>query len=98
MIPTQKGRKERREVVPHPSRERNVCERSRSRAKQYRRATTRYEERAANDLASVKVAAMLVTLQHPGLRRRHAALGLRPCVTGGVELLSKPSEGSMLLV
>jgi transposase len=63
VIPTQKTRKERREVDPHLYRERNLCERFWSKAKQYRRVATRYEKKAANYLAFVKVAAMMVMLQ-----------------------------------
>src|SRR5688500_12951940 len=41
VIPTQKSRKERREVDPHWYRERNLCERFWSKVKQYRRVATR---------------------------------------------------------
>ena len=63
VIPTQKTRKVQRTVDPHLYRERNVCERFWSKAKQYRRVATRYEKKAANYLAFVKVAAMMVMLQ-----------------------------------
>ncbi len=63
VIPTQKTRKEQRIVDPHLYRERNLCERFWSKAKQYRRVATRYEKKAANYLAFVKVAAMMVMLQ-----------------------------------
>jgi transposase len=63
VIPTQKNRKEQREVDPHLYRERNVCERFWSKVKQYRRVATRYEKKAANFLAFVKVAAMMVMLK-----------------------------------
>jgi transposase len=63
VIPTQKGRKEQRAVGPHWYRERNLCERSWSKVKQYRRVATRYEKKAANFLAFVKVAAMMVMLK-----------------------------------
>jgi transposase len=63
VIPTQKGRKEQREVDPHLYRERNLCERFWSKAKQYRRVATRYEKKAVNYLAFVKVAAMMVMLK-----------------------------------
>jgi transposase len=63
VIPTQKNRKEQREVDPHLYRERDLCERFWSKAKQYRRVATRYEKKAANFLAFVKVAAMMVMLQ-----------------------------------
>ena len=63
VIPTQKSRKEQRAVDPHLYRERNLCERFWSKVKQYRRVATRYEKEAANYLAFVKVAAMMVMLQ-----------------------------------
>ena len=44
-------------------RERNVCERFWSKVKQYRRVATRYEKKAANFLAFVKVAAIMVMLK-----------------------------------
>jgi transposase len=63
VIPTQKGREEQREVDRHLYRERNLCERFRSKIKQYRRVATRYEKKAANHLAFVKVAATMVMLR-----------------------------------
>ena len=63
VIPTQKNRAEQRAVDPHWYRERNVCERFWSKVKQYRRVATRYEKKAANFLAFVKVAAMMVLLK-----------------------------------
>ena len=63
VIPTQRTRKEQREVDAHLYRERNLCERFWSKAKQYRRVATRYEKKAANFLAFVKVAAMMVMLK-----------------------------------
>ena len=63
VIPTQKNRAEQRDVDPHVYRERNLCERFWAEAKQYRRVATRYEKKAANYLAFVKVAAMMVMLQ-----------------------------------
>jgi transposase len=63
VIPTQKGRKEQRAIDPHLYRERNLCERSWSKIKQYRRVATRYEKKAVNYLAFVKLAAMMVMLQ-----------------------------------
>jgi transposase len=63
VIPTQKSRKEQRAVDPHLYAERNVCERFWSKAKQYRRVATRYEKKAANFLAFVKVAAIMVMLK-----------------------------------
>jgi transposase len=63
VIPTRGGRKEQRQVDPHLYRERNLAERFWSKAKPYRRAATRSEKEAANFLAFVKVAAMMVMLQ-----------------------------------
>ncbi len=63
VIPTQKNRAEQRAVDPHWYRERNVCERFWSKVKQYRRVATRYEKKAANFLAFVKVAAIMVMLK-----------------------------------
>jgi transposase len=63
VIPTQKDRKQQRAIDRHLYRERNVCERFWSKAKQYRRVATRYEKKAANFLAFVKLAAMMVTLK-----------------------------------
>jgi transposase len=63
VIPTQKGRKEQRAVDPHLYRERNLCERFWSKAKQFRRVATRYEKKARNFLAFVKVAAIMVMLK-----------------------------------
>jgi transposase len=63
VIPTQKNRAEQRQVDRHLYRERNLCERFWHKAKQYRRVATRYDKKAANYLAFVKVAAMMVMLQ-----------------------------------
>ncbi len=63
VIPTQRNRAEQREVDPHLCRERNVCERFWAQAKQFRRVATRYEKKAANFLAFVKVAAVMVMLK-----------------------------------
>jgi transposase len=63
VIPTQKNRAVQREVDPHLYAERNVCERFWAQAKQYRRVATRYEKKAQNFLAFVKVAAMMVMLK-----------------------------------
>jgi transposase len=63
VIPTQKNRKEQRDVDPHVYRERNLCERFWSKAKQYRRVATRYEKKAANFLAFAWVAALMVMLK-----------------------------------
>ena len=63
VIPTQRSRAQQRDVDRHLYRERNVCERFWSKVKQYRRVATRYEKKAANVLAFVKVAAMMVMLK-----------------------------------
>ena len=63
VIPTQRTRKEQREVDRHLYRERNLAEPFWSKAKRYRRVATRYEKKAANYLAFVKLAAMMVMLQ-----------------------------------
>ena len=60
VIPTQKNRKEQREVDPHLYAERNVGERFWSRAKQYRRVATRYDKKDANYLGFVQVASIMV--------------------------------------
>ena len=63
VIPTRKGCEEPRDLHRHVYRERNLCERFWSKAKQDRRVATRYEKKATNYLAFVKVAAMMVMLQ-----------------------------------
>lgn len=63
VIPTQKNRAAQRAVDPHGYRERNLCERFWSKAKQYRRVATRYEKKGANFLAFVKVAAIMIMLK-----------------------------------
>ena len=60
VTPTQKGRREQREIDRHLYRERNRIERLWSKIKQYRRVATRYEKTARNFLAFVKLAAMMV--------------------------------------
>ena len=63
VIPTQKDRKEQREIDRHLYRERNVCERFWSKVKQYRRVATRYEKTARNFLAFVHVASIMILLR-----------------------------------
>ena len=63
VIPTQKSRKEQRQVDPHLYRERNLVERFWAQAKQYRRVATRYEKKAANYLAFAWLAAAMVVLK-----------------------------------
>ena len=56
-------RKEPRAIDRHLYKERNVVERFWSKAKQYRQVATRYEKKAANFLAFVQVASIMVMLQ-----------------------------------
>jgi transposase len=63
VIPTRRDRKQQRQIDRHLYRERNLAERFWPEAKQYRRVATRYDKKAANFLAFVKVAAMMVMLQ-----------------------------------
>ena len=63
VIPTQASRKEQRDIDPHLYRERNLCERFWSKAKQFRRVATRYEKKAANFLAFAWAAAVMVMLK-----------------------------------
>jgi transposase len=63
VIPTQRNRAVQRAVDPHLDAERNVCERFWSKVKQYRRVATRYDKKAINFLAFVKVAAIMVMLK-----------------------------------
>jgi transposase len=63
VIPPKSNRAEPREYDRHTYKERNVCERFWSKVKQYRRVATRYEKKAANFLAFVKVAAIMVMLK-----------------------------------
>jgi transposase len=63
VIPTRKGRKGQRVIDPHLYRERNLCERFWHKVKQYRRVATRYDKKAVNFLAFVKVAAIMVMLK-----------------------------------
>lgn len=70
VIPTQKERKKPRDIDRHLYRERAVHERFWSKVKQYRRIAARYEKKAANFVAFVKVAAIVVTLKQPGHHRQ----------------------------
>ena len=63
VIPTQKDRKEQREIDPHLYRERNLCERFWAQAKQCRRVATRYEKTARNFLGFVHVASIMILLR-----------------------------------
>ena len=63
VIPTPRTQKVQRPVDPDLYRERNLVERFWSKAKQYRRVATRYDKKAQNFPAFVKVAAMMVMLK-----------------------------------
>lgn len=63
VIPSRKTNKVQRDVDEHWYRQRNLCERFWSKVKQYRRVATRYEKKAENFLAFVKLAAIMVMLQ-----------------------------------
>lgn len=63
VIPPKKNRLEPREYDRHTYKERNLVERFWSKAKQFRRVATRYEKKAANFLAFVHVAAIMVMLK-----------------------------------
>lgn len=56
-------RKSPREIDRHLYKERNVVERLWSKVKRYRRVATRYEKKAANFLAFVQVASVMVMLK-----------------------------------
>ena len=63
VIPTQADRSRQRPLDRHTYKERNLAERFWAQAKQYRRVATRYEKKAANFLAFVQVAAIMVMLK-----------------------------------
>ena len=63
VIPSRSNRVEPRELDRHTYTERNVVERFWAQAKQFRRVATRYEKKAANFLAFVWVAALVVMLK-----------------------------------
>ena len=63
VIPPRSNRKVPRGYDRHTYRERNLCERFWSRAKQYRRVATRSEKKAANFLAFVWMASIMVMLK-----------------------------------
>jgi transposase len=63
VIPPKKNRLEPRGYDRHTYKERNLVERFWSKAKQFRRVATRYEKKAANFLAFVQVAAIMVMLK-----------------------------------
>jgi transposase len=63
VIPPKKNRLQPREYDRHTYKERDLVERFWSKAKQYRRVATRYEKKAANFLAFVQVAAIMIMLR-----------------------------------
>ena len=63
VIPPKKNRLQPREYDRHTYKERNLVERFWSKAKQFRRVATRYEKKAANFLAFVQMAAIMVMLK-----------------------------------
>jgi transposase len=63
VIPPKSNRIEPREYDRHTYKERNLVERFWSKAKQYRRVAMRYEKKAANFLAFVYVAAIMIMLK-----------------------------------
>ena len=62
VIPPKSNRREPRTYDRHTYKERNLCERFWSKAKQYRRVATRFEKKAANFLAFVQLASLMVLL------------------------------------
>ena len=63
VIPPKKNRLEPRGYDRHTYKERNLVERFWSKAKQFRRVATRYEKKAANFLAFVQLAAVMIMLK-----------------------------------
>jgi transposase len=63
VIPTQKDRKEQRDIDWERYKDRNLVERFWSKAKQYRRVATRYEKKAQNFLAFLHVASVMILLR-----------------------------------
>jgi len=63
VIPPKSNRIEPREYDHHTYKERNLVERFWSKAKQFRRVATRYEKKAANFLAFVHIAAVMVMME-----------------------------------
>ena len=63
MVKPNRCRKAPRLVDWHLYRERNVVERFWSKVKQYRRVATRYDKKAANFLAFVQVASIMILLK-----------------------------------
>lgn len=63
VIPTQKSRKVQRDTDGERYKDRNLAERFWAKAKQYRRAATRYDKKAQNFMAFVHVAAVMILLR-----------------------------------
>ena len=63
VIPTQKSRKEQRQIDKDLYKERNLAERFWRRMKDFRRVATRYEKTDQNFLAFVHVASLMVLLR-----------------------------------
>ena len=63
VIPTQKGRKEQRDIDRERYKDRNLVERFWSKAKQFRRVATRYEKTARNFLAFLHVTSIMILLR-----------------------------------
>ena len=62
VIPTQRNRAKQRRINKELYKARNVCERFWAKVKQCRRVATRYEKKARNFLAVVKIASIRVLL------------------------------------
>jgi transposase len=63
VIPTQKDRKEQRDIDRDRYKDRNLVERFWSKAKQYRRVATRYDKTARNFLAFLHIASVMILLR-----------------------------------
>ena len=63
VIPPKSNRSQSREYDRYTYKERNLVERFWSKAKQFRRVATRYEKKAANFLAFVHLAAIMIMLK-----------------------------------
>ena len=63
VIPPKSNRVKPRQYDRHTYKQRNLVERFWSKAKQFRRVATRYEKKAANFLAFVHMAAIMVMFQ-----------------------------------
>ncbi len=63
VIPTRKNRKVQREIDRDRYKDRNLVERFRAKAEQYRRVATRYDKTARNFLAFLHVASVMILLR-----------------------------------